>query len=629
MSGLRLSSTPVRRRTLGDSPARLSSDSSSRIVRRLAFVTVIVGGLLIGTTSGSASAQTTLASSDPANGAELITSPTQISATFSAAVPNNAVMTMACNSVATPLGSVSIAADAVTLSAPVTGVLPVGTCTVSFSIPETDGKVTFGSFTFEILDPTEAGSGGSSGTNPGATSDGPPVGGPLGLSRLISYAALAALFGGAVLILLYWPEGIDYNETRSYFRIAWILAFVSTYFTAALRAAQVSGESVTSKISPFGWGDLFDNVSDISLVLRVLLVAASALVALRPEGLLDPQSQATSIAFPTLAVLTLAFTRVYDSISIVGIVAGLIHAFAVSIWFGGLLLLVRTVLVGPGDQDLVHAVRGFSRISGPAIVLAAVSGVIQLFHLDGGALLSSRHGRLILFKAVGVVAMFYIGSATRQYIARNLTRRRQLTAKAASKLRSAVMTELLFGIFVLVVTAWSVATMPANVNPPGSDRLTYTFVGDRSGGIFDVQVRITPATVGFNAVRIDVFTPKEGLTDLQVEFTPPTPNSASVTLSVPLGGSGGALLPLAEGIPFGEPGLWTVRVSGNGPEGALPTVTYTVEVTADGLTSLVDPTGSTTASSIVDQTGTTVPTGAANQGGSALPSSTIVTLAPS
>lgn len=610
MRGFRHSFTPVR--------------------RRLMFATAVMGGLFLGLSAEPVSAQTTLTSSDPANGAELITSPTQITASFSAAVPNNAVMTMACNNAATPLGTVSLAADGVTLIAPVTGVLPVGTCTVSFSIPETDGKVTFGSFSFDILDPTQAGSGGSSGSNPAATSSGPPVGGPLGLSRLISYAALAALFGGAVLILLYWPEGIDYEETRSYFKIAWILAMASTYLTAALRAAQISGDSIAAKLSPFGWGSLFDNVSDISLVLRVVLVGASIIVMLRPEGLLDPQSQATSIAFPGLAVLTFAFTRIYDSISIIGIVAGLIHALAVSIWFGGLLLLVRTVLIGPGDQDLVHAVRGFSKLSKPAILLAVVSGVIQLLNLDGGSLLSSRHGRLILFKAIGVGAMFYVGGATREYIARNLTRRRQLTSKAAAKLRSAVATEVLFGVFVLAVTAWSVATLPANVDPPGSDRLSYTFVGDRSGGIFDVQVRITPAKVGLNAVRIDVFTPKEGLTDLTVEFTPPTPNSASVTLSVPLGGAGGALLPLAEGIPFGEPGLWTVRVSGNGPEGALPSVTYTVEVTADGLASLVDPTGPTSVPTTpTDQSSTTIAGGTAPTGGSALPSSTIVTLAPS
>lgn len=617
----RLRSTPVRLRHRTRSRAR-------RLLRRFVFMTAITGGVLIGSPSGPADAQTTLTSSDPANGAELITSPTQITATFSAAVPNNAVMTMACNSVATPLGTVTIGTDGVTLIAPVNGILPVGTCTVSFSIPETDGKVTFGSFSFTILDPTEASSGGSSGSNPEASGGGPPVGGPLGLSRLISYAALAAIFGGAVLILLYWPEGIDYNETRSYFRIAWILAMISTYFNAALRAAQVSGDSITSKISPFAWGDLFDNVSDITLVLRVLLVAGSIIVMLRPEGLLDPQSQAMSISLPGLAVLTLAFTRIYESISIVGILAGAVHALSVSIWLGGLLLLVRTVLIGPGELDLVHAVRGFSRLSGPVIVLAVVSGVIQLVHLDGGALLSSRHGRLILFKALGVGAMFYIGGATRQYIARNLTRRRQLTSKAASKLRSAVTAELLFGIFVLVVTAWSVATLPKNVTPPGADRTSYAFVGDRSNGVFDVQVRITPAKVGFNAVRIDVFSPKAGITDLKVVFTPPTPNSASVTLSVPLGGTGGALLPLSEGVPLGEPGLWTVRVTANGPTGPLPTVTYNVEVSADGLTSLEEPLDSTPGTTVATGSSTTSPTGTVVTSASSLPATSIVTLAP-
>lgn len=615
----RLDSSPSRRLT------RICPRPAS-IMRRLVFVSTALAAIVVGASAGTASAQTTLVASDPATDARLITSPTQISATFSAAVPDNAVLIMVCNSQPAPLGTVSIAADGITLVAPVTAVLPVGKCTVSFSVPETDGKVTVGSFNFEVLDPTESGSTGSSGTNPGTPSDGPPVGGPLGLARLISYAALAAIFGGAVLILLYWPEGIDYDETRGYFRIAWYLAMISTYFTAVLRAAQVSGGSITSKLSPFGWGDLFDNVSDISVVLRVLLVGASIIVMLRPEGLLDPQSQATSIAFPTLAVLTLAFTRTYDGISALGIVAGLVHALAVSIWLGGLLLLVRTVLIGPGDLDLVHAVRGFSRLSGPVIVLAIVSGFVQLFHLDGGALLSSRHGRLILFKACGVAVMFYIGGATRQYITRNLTRRRQLTSKVAAKLRSAVAAELLFGIFVLVVTAWSVATLPANVSPPGADKLTYAFVGERSRGVFDVQVRITPAEVGPNAVRIDVYTPKEGLTDLKVVFTPPTANSASVTLDVPLGGEGGALLPLSEGIPFGEPGLWTVTVSANGPTGALPTVTYTVEVTSDGSTSVVDPTATTTTTIPgVPPSVTNAPTASVVPG---VPQTTIVTLAP-
>jgi hypothetical protein len=91
-------------------------------------------------------------------------------------------------------------------------------------------------------------------------------------------------------------------------------------------------------------------------------------------------------------------------------------------------------------------------------------------------------------------------------------------------------------------------------------------------------VKITPAKVGLNAVRIDVHSPESGITDLQVQFNPPTNNTASVTLMVPLDGEGAARLPLKEGIPFGIPGLWTIIVSANGPDGPLPSVTYTVSV---------------------------------------------------
>jgi len=133
-------------------------------------------------------------------------------------------------------------------------------------------------------------------------------------------------------------------------------------------------------------------------------------------------------------------------------------------------------------------------------------------------------------------------------------------------------------VFVLALASWAVATLPKNIEPPGTDRTNYAFIGDRSGGAFDVQVKITPAKVGLNAVRLDLYSPDSGVTDLQVQFNPPTNNTASVTLMVPLDGKGAARLPMKEGIPFGIPGLWTVIVSGNGPGGPLPSVTYTVSV---------------------------------------------------
>src|SRR6185436_15466311 len=106
--------------------------------------------------------------------------------------------------------------------------------------------------------------------------------------------------------------------------------------------------------------------------------------------------QLPAIAIPTLAVLTIGLARTGGDLAILGVLMGFVHALAMAVWVGGVVLLARVVLAGPGEEDLVQAVRGFGRISGPAIVVTVVSGLIQLYRLDGGSLFSEPHGRVLL-----------------------------------------------------------------------------------------------------------------------------------------------------------------------------------------------------------------------------------------
>lgn len=576
-----------------------------RVRRRLLAVALAVGATLF-LSASPANAETTLVTSSPANGEKLVTSPTQITATFSAAVPNNAVLTAVCEGNPAPLGTVTVGADGISLIAPVTAALPVGTCNVTYSVPQADGKVATGGFSFEVLDPatTDVGDVGGDETDGGMLAvDPPPVSGPLGLARVVAYASLAALFGAAAFMVMAWPEGVDYINVRRYLRTVWILAFVSNYFVAVLRTCLMSGKSVTAAISPFAWGDLFDNASGISAFARVLLIGGTFIIIARPDRLLDPQSQPLAVGLPAAAMATFAFTRSVDGFSLLGVASGIVHNLSIGLWFGGLMVLGQTVLVGPGDDDVAQAVRGYVRWIRVFVTAAVVSGLLHLYNLDGGAVLSSRHGRLVVFKALGVAAMVYLGAAMRQYIARNIGNRREVTGRVAAKLRRAVLTEAGIGVFVLVITSWAVATLPPNVDPPGTDKTNYAFIGERSGGAFDVQVKITPAVVGANAVRIDVYSPQEGLTDLTVKFNPPTNTTASVTLNVPLDGVGAARLPKKEGVPFGAPGLWTVVVTANGPEGPLPSVTYSVSV----MSGSGEPTDTTVPSGLVTGSSTTLP----------------------
>jgi copper transport protein len=620
-----------------------SSATQPRRTLRAAFLglfVVLSAGLFMD--AQPVRAETTLVSSSPADSEKIATSPTQIVAVFSAAVPNNAVMQAVCEGRPAPIGAVTVGADGISLIATVTAALPIGTCNVTYSVPQADGKVATGGFSFEVLDPATADPGDLGGdvTDGGNLAvDPPPVSGPLGLFRILAYLSLAALFGGIAFIRWTWPEGINDDATYKFLRISWIVALVSNYVVAMLRASLLSGDSVTSTILPLGWGELFQSASGISAVLRVVIIGACAIVALRPDRIFDPQSHIISLALPTAAMATFGLTRAIDDFSALGTIAGIVHVLAAGMWLGGLLFLAQSVLIGPGEEDLMHAVRTFSRQANIYIGVAVAAGIVQFYQMDGGAIFTSRHGRLVIVKVIGVAGMVYVGGAARQFINHQLAKKRELSGRTAKQLRKAVLSEIGIGLLVLVFTSWSVATLPPNVTPPGSDRTNYAFIGDRSGGEFDVQLKVTPATVGLNAVRIDVYSPATGLTDLTVQFNPPTNNTASVTLKVPLDGVGAARLPMSEGVPFGAPGLWTIVVTGNGPGGPLPSVTYTVSVMANSSDSGSTGTDITTTSVAIAVDGspatvvvplgvTTVPGAAAPAAGIQPVTATVVTSVP-
>jgi copper transport protein len=91
---------------------------------------------------------------------------------------------------------------------------------------------------------------------------------------------------------------------------------------------------------------------------------------------------------------TYGLTRVGQDVALFSYVFGVVHALAVGLWIGGLALLARAVLMGPGEEDLVHAVRGFSRISVPLIIATGLTGVMQVYLLDGFNIFTTGHGRL-------------------------------------------------------------------------------------------------------------------------------------------------------------------------------------------------------------------------------------------
>lgn len=526
-------------------------------------------------------ADNTLVSSTPAAGTTVETSPPSLLLTFANPLGATNTVEVVCGGSPIAVGTPQVGLDGVSLSVSVPNALPKGECVVSWLVSQPDGPSGGSStFLFTIANDTVAtvaplvptsvvetvpATGATTALLPPTTSTGTTTpesgsGGPLGLSRLLISLGVAVLFGSLVLIATAWPEGVEYILTVRFLRSAWLMTLIVAGFNAACVAARISGKGIGSSLSPTAWSGLTDTTPGIAALARVIFVFLSGWVVLRPERVIDPATQLPALALPGLAVATLGFSRSGGQLAFLGYAAGIAHALAMAVWLGGLILLARVVLAGPGEEDLVHAVRGFARISTPALTVTILTGFIQMYRLDWGEIFTSSHGRVLFLKSIAVGAMVFLGVAARQFIKERVARVDAMTGQLAIRLRRAVGIEAVCGVVVLTLTAWMLS-----LSPPKAAATTDTTKGlaatlHITNDAADVTVKFS-AAIGPNAVRVEVDKPTTGIAGLAIDFSPPAGATVpAVTLNVPLTAAGVAVLPIEQGLPLGSPGVWTVTV---------------------------------------------------------------------
>jgi putative copper export protein/methionine-rich copper-binding protein CopC len=586
-----------------------------RILRLLVAALAAMLGALVLAGSPAGAQPAGLERSDPEDGAELEQPPTQLTLTFDGPV-SNANVAMTCDGdpfVEPDRGPTTLSADGRTVTVEIETPMRAGTCNVSWTTEQPSGEDgAQGELSFEVLaSPTPApGETVPGGTAPGDTTatttpaadpttdddrdDGRGTStlrnaadvsdGATWLGRVLSTLGLAILFGSFVLIVVAWPEGPEYILAVRFLRSVWILTFVGTLLLVIALSAAVNEESFGNGLNPATWLDLLDaGWAGRAAIARLVLVIATGWVVLRPERVIDPTTQLPALAIPTLAVATIGLARTGGDLAVLGVIAGIVHALAMAVWFGGVVLLARVVLAGPGEEDLVQAVRGFSRISGPAIVLTVVSGLVQLYRLDGASLFSEGHGRVLVVKTVFVAIMLFVGLTARQVAQQRLARAPDLTPPTADRLRRAFGTEAVIGLVVLGLSGWLMSFTPPKQPETWTDDYVVQepFVDATSG--LDLEVSLTPSRVGGNQLRVRVFEPQQDLAGLVVEFIPPAgSNEATVSQPIPLTGAGVAVS-AADYLPLSVPGVWTMQVRATTPQGPMAPTQQTFSVaTATG-----------------------------------------------
>ena len=248
--------------------------------------------------------------------------------------------------------------------------------------------------------------------------------------------------------------------------------------------------------------------------------------------------------------------------------------------------VARVVLAGPGEEDLVQAVRGFSRISRRRSSARSSPASIQLIRLDGGSLFSSSHGRVLLLKTVAVAAMLFVGrdgppdgvGAPRPGARDDGSARRPLPPRVRHRGRDRGRRAR------CSAAGCSRSTPPRIVETDNADYpVTVPFVDDDDRHRHRRQDH--PGRVGRNGIRVEVKAPRTDL-EPRAAVRPAGRFDSAIRSSSRSRTSPGSARPCCReptGIPLDDAGTWTIELSVVTATGALTGATSSFDVApADG-----------------------------------------------
>ncbi|HEX6870020.1 MAG TPA: copper resistance protein CopC, partial [Micromonosporaceae bacterium] len=331
-----------------------------------------------------------------------------------------------------------------------------GTYLVTFRVLSADSHPVAGTFTYSVGAPS---------TPPSADAAVAEASGfvtaALPVTRWVGYVGLLLVVGAVLVLGLLWPRRLD---RRGPARVLWlgvVLAGVATVAELLLQVPYVAGGGLGA-IDAAGLREVLATQFGAAHVIRLGVLAAAVL-------LLRPISQgrgwgADRVLLAVLGAIAVATWSVSghpsgSSVPMVSIVADMIHLSAMSVWVGGLVMLVAFLLVQANGPELAAIVPVWSRWATYAVGALVVTGLVQAVVNVGtpGALVSTTYGWRLIIKVGLVAAVLVVALLTRRLVG-------PVTGQAdgaARRLRILVGVEALVAAAVLATTSVLVQTTPA------------------------------------------------------------------------------------------------------------------------------------------------------------------------
>jgi copper transport protein len=384
----------------------------------------------------------------------------------------------------------------------------------------------------------------------------------LGITRFGLFAALVLLAGGFVFLIAIWPEGLGTTRVWRLLVSAWTVAAAATLIGIPLHGVVEAGAPLARALDPGLLREVLGTRYGQASAARIGLLAAAVpliLVLLRRPELVRPGGArwlvplACLLGAGLLVTPGLAGHAGSGELVPLGVAADLLHLAAVSVWLGGLVVLVTCVL--PRPADLRTVVPRFSELAFDAVVVIVISGLFQAWRQVGAlsALTATPYGRLLLAKVAVVAVLVGFGVVSRRMVQNRLAATSALVARpagpgadrldpdaaAVARMRRSVAVEVGIAAVVLALASLLVTTEPARSAPEAVPAGPFsTALGTTDGTL---SVEIAPARVGINQVALAVVDQRgkpvevDGIT---AELREPTRGGKPLTATLAEAGAG-------------------------------------------------------------------------------------------
>jgi copper transport protein len=484
-----------------------------------AFTGAVLVGLvcLLLIAAPPATAHAFLKSSTPAADAVLATPPTSVELLFSEAVNllPGSVQVFGPDGSRVDEGPVAHThGDAATAAVSLGVDLPAGTYLVSYRVVSADAHPIEGAYAFAVGHFSRAHTA-VSGADDG--SRGVDIG--LGVSRWLGYAGSALGLGGFAFLVWCWPAGWAVRRARLV-----VFTGVGTLVAGTLLGLLLKGPyDAGLGLGRVTDGDLLREVLGTTygqaLDARLLLIAVLVLVLTYRENL---PARALAAA-PAVLLAGVGLTFALGGHAAAGgqrswaVASDTLHVGAMSIWLGGLVLLIGVVLVSGRREAATPPVLRFSTLATGSVTVLIATGLFQTLRevRSWDVLLHTHYGHVLVVK-LGIVGLAFLAAAgSRAWVWQSnnpVVRVHAATAAPAGpdvdgrprlrRLRLSAGLETLLLTGVLVVSAMLVTSDPARPSPAaqpvvttltmGPDRVRVAVVPDGARGI-DLTLDVTDA----------------------------------------------------------------------------------------------------------------------------------------